>query len=177
MQAEKLRNGHASQEENGTVPFIYFTGRGKKLVLETKTNFVVSKTHTNYAIRDVELPTGPQHPNSCAKTCFPLDGPYSHSVRHAGAFFSSPQVPQLLMSIFKRFFDNRLNRLSENQFFFLFSKIRFQLIDHIKIEKLILAPRTANRLFCFLFFNMASNYDYSKKYINIFFTVIVFSLI
>ncbi len=42
------------------------------------------------------------------------------------------------MSIFNRFFDNRLNRLSKNRFFFRFSKIRFRIIDHPKIEKSIL---------------------------------------
>ncbi len=46
---------------------------------------------------------------------------------------------EIVMSIFNRFFDNRLNRTSKNRFFLQFSKIRFWLIDHTKIiEKSIL---------------------------------------
>ncbi len=92
-------------------------------------------------------------------------------------------MTKLVMLIFNRFFDNRLNRLSENQLFFWFSKIWFRSVDHIKIKKSILTPSKGNRLFhltayfvfCF-FFNMTWNYDYNEKYINIFFTVIVISL-
>ncbi len=45
---------------------------------------------------------------------------------------------KLVMLIFNRFFDNRLNRSSKNQFFLWFPKIWFRSIDHTEVEKSIL---------------------------------------
>ncbi len=39
------------------------------------------------------------------------------------------------MSIFNRFFDDRLNRVSKNQFFLQFSEIQFRLIAHKRFGK------------------------------------------
>ncbi len=47
---------------------------------------------------------------------------------------------KLVMSIFNRFFDDRLNRLSKNQFFFDFLKFNFDLSIALKSKNRFLTP-------------------------------------
>ncbi len=76
-------------------------------------------------------------------------------------------MPLLVMVIFNRFFDSWLNRLSKNQFFFRFSKIRFRSIGQIKIKKLILTTSRQPPVLFFVFLTWLWNNNYSKRNIYI----------
>ncbi len=77
----------------------------------------------------------------------------------------------VVMSIFNRFFDYRLNWLSENRVFFDFLKFDFDRSIILKSKNWSFCPIEATACSIFCFFNMGWNYGQSKKYIY-FFTVL-----